>query len=204
MAGAAISLAGLITLVILERGRVVPMTAVSIYGVSLILLYTLSAVYHSLKVSPAMEKSLQRLDHIAIFLLIAGTYTPICLITLHGGAGWRLLTAVWSLAAIGIAVILFWRTHPHWLRVTVYVLMGWLAATALPAMLASLGVAGIGWLIAGGLAYTGGIYFYAMENRRLRWFPLLNGHEIWHLFVLAGSSCHFILIFCFVARQALL
>jgi hemolysin III len=202
MAGAGFSLVGLIVLMVLAHGKLVPTASLAVYGCSLILLYSLSAVYHALRVTPAVEKRLQRLDHIAIFLLIAGTYTPICLLTLQGSRGWALLSAVWALAAAGITLIVCRKNHPHWLRVTVYVLMGWLACTVLPVLYTHLGTTGLMWLVAGGLSYTGGIYFYAMEERRPRWFPLLNGHEIWHLFVLAGSACHFVLIVFFVARNS--
>ena len=199
--GAILALVGLVALLVVTHGRARPTVAVTIYGLSLIVLYTLSTLYHSLNVSPRHVKRLQSLDHIAIYLLIAGTYSPICLITLHSGHGMSLFTAVWSIAAVGILAVIFWRAHPEWVRVALYVSMGWLIAFVLPALFRAMGWHAIMWLVAGGLAYTAGIFFYAMAARRPRWFRLLTGHEIWHLFVLSGSACHFVLILFFVAPR---
>jgi len=198
MLGAALSVAGLVSLILLTHGKPRQTIAVTIYGCTLIALYSLSTIYHSLHVSEAHQKILQRMDHVAIFLLISGTYTPICLITLYAAHGVALFIAVWSMALVGILTVLLWHGHPHWIRVALYVIMGWLAVSALPALKAALGTAGIAWLVAGGLAYTLGIVFYAMETRRPKWCRLLTGHEIWHVFVLTGSICHYILIHKFV------
>jgi hemolysin III len=123
------------------------------------------------------------------------------MITLSRGWGMSLLAAIWTMATAGILTILFWRNHPHWIRVTLYVLMGWLAAAALPALYSALGISGMVWMVAGGLAYTFGIYFYANGDQSHRVWPgVLTGHDIWHLFVLTGSICHYILIFAYVAR----
>lgn len=202
LVGASLAAVGLVALLVAAHGKLIASVAVIIYSLSLIALYTLSTVYHSLHVSPAMEKHLQRMDHIAIFLLIAGTYTPVCLITLRPGNGLALFAAVWALALIGTSTVMCWRTHPHWVRVTLYILMGWLAALMLPALHAKLGYAGLFWMLTGGIAYTSGIVFYAMDCRRPKWLPALTGHEIWHLFVLTGSVCHYILILWFVAPSA--
>lgn len=198
LAGALLSVAGLITLLIMAQGRPRYLIAFAIYGLSLVVLYSMSALYHSLHVAPSQEKWLQRFDYIAIFLLIAGTYTPICLITLDGAWRWGLLGGVWSLAALGICAILFWRGHPHWIRVALYILMGWLAVAALPPLRAALPAAGIGWLIAGGLTYTIGVIFYASQRPRL-WPGVFGSHDLWHVFVLGGSVCHFIMIVRYIA-----
>lgn len=203
LAGAVLSVGGLAALLVAAHGKPVPTIAYTIYGVSLIVLYSLSALYHALNVTPQQEKLLQRMDHIAIFLLIAGTYTPVCLVTLRNGIGPSLLAGVWVLAVIGILTVLCWRSHPHWIRVVIYVLMGWMAVAALPPLYTSLGAAGMAWMVAGGLAYTLGIFFYAMDASVSRpWLRRRTPHDIWHLFVLTGSACHFILIFCFVAPLA--
>ncbi len=199
--GAILAFVGLVALLVVTHGRARPTVAVIIYGTSLIVLYTLSTLYHSLNVSPRHVKRLQSLDHIAIYLLIAGTYTPVCLITLYSGHGLSLFTAVWSIAAVGILAVIFWRKHPEWVRVALYVSMGWLITLVIPALNRAMGPRGLMWLVAGGIAYTSGIFFYAMETRRPKWFRLLTGHEIWHLFVLSGSLCHFILILFFVAPR---
>ncbi len=199
-AGALLSVAGLIALLMAAHGQPLPTAAYTVYGLSLVTLYTLSAIYHGLHVSPAQQVWLQRMDHIAIFLLIAGTYTPVCVVTLAAGVGWSLLTAVWALAITGIVTICCWRSHPHWVRVTLYVLMGWLALITLAPLYRALGAAGMAWMVAGGMAYTGGIFFYAMSNDIPRpWLGKLTPHDVWHLFVLAGSICHYILILAFVA-----
>jgi len=200
IAGAVLAVAGLIALLIAAHGMLLPTAAFTVYGLSLIALYTLSSLYHALQVTAAQQAWLQRLDHVAIFLLIAGTYTPVCLITLGAGVGHALLIAIWALALAGILTICCWRSHPHWVRVTLYVLMGWLAVITLAPLYRALGAAGMAWMVAGGLAYTAGIFFYAMNDKVSRpWLGKLTPHDVWHLFVLTGSGCHYILILAFVA-----
>jgi hemolysin III len=196
--GAVLSVAGLVVLVVLAAGRPMDVTAYAIYGASLILLYSASAVYHSLSLSERGIRRLQRMDYVCIFLLIAGTYTPICLVALRGAVGWTLFGIVWGIAVAGIAKVLVWRHAPHWIRVTLYILMGWAAAAAFPALLKALPPAGIAWLVAGGVVYTVGAVIYAADRPHL-WPGRFTAHDLWHVFVLGGSICHFVLILKYVA-----
>ena len=200
--GALLAAVGLVALVIAAHGQLRPTIAYSVYGLSLVTMYSLSTIYHALHVTPGQQVVLQRMDHISIFLLIAGTYTPVCLVTLYSGVGVKLLVTVWSLAFAGIFAICCWRSHPHWIRVTLYVLMGWLAVITLAPLYRALGPAGMGWMVAGGLAYTFGIFFYALSNDvPRRWPGKLTPHDVWHLFVLAGGLCHYVLVLVFVAHR---
>jgi hemolysin III len=161
-------------------------TGAAIFGVTLILLYAASTVYHALPLSKG-KRFFRVLDHSAIYLLIAGTYTPFALGPLRGPWGWTLLAIIWTLALIGIGskvVVRFRRSHPStWL----YLLMGWLIVVAIKPLVENIPRAGLFWLAAGGLAYTGGVAFYAMKRVRY-------SHMIWHLFVATGSVCHFIAV----------
>ena len=199
MLGAALSVAALIILIILARGRVLQTLAFTIYGVSLIALYTISALYHSLHISKEQESWWQRCDHIAIYLLIAGTYTPVCLLCLPDPVRRNLLLAVYGFAVVGVALSLLWKGIPHWIRVVLYAVMGWLAVIVLPYLHANFPVA-VNWMVAGGLVYSGGVVFYATERPRL-WPGKVEGHEIWHLFVMGGSLCHFVMMLTLVAPR---
>lgn len=162
----------------------------SVYGATLILLYAASALYHMLPVSERPLRALRTLDHIAIYFLIAGTYTPIALVTLHNRLGWTLLAAVWLIAVAGIPFKLFFLDAPIWLSTSTYLAMGYLALLAVVPLARTVPVSGLLWLVAGGMAYTIGAVIYARE--RPNPFPGRFGHhEIWHLLVLAGSACHF-------------
>ena len=192
--GALAAAAGLVVLVVLaaERGDPWRIVSFSIYGASLLLLYLFSALYHGLR--GRAKSILQKFDHHAIYLLIAGTYTPFTLVTLRGAWGWSLFGAVWGLAALGIVVDSLHRSGARRiLPVVIYIVMGWLALIALKPLLAALPRAGFAWLLAGGLFYTVGIVFYALDKR------LRHAHGIWHVFVLAGSICHYLAIFLYVA-----
>ncbi len=193
LVGALLSVVGLIALLILARGRLWYVIGYSIYGSSLILLYTASALYHSLHVGPKWADRLQRWDHIAIYLLIAGTYAPLCLVPLHGALGWRLLTAVYAIALVGIAEQVFWKNAPGWVCVVLYIAMGWMAVLALPGLHAALPGQAVNWLIAGGVVYSAGTVVYA-TNRPTLWPGKFSAHDLWHLFVLGGSACHFVLM----------
>lgn len=190
--GAVLSVAALIVLLILAQGRVLPTLAFTIYGLSLIVLYTISALYHSLYINKAQEAWWQRCDYIGIYLLIAGTYTPVCLLCLPDPMRRNMLLAVYGIAAVGIALTLLWKEKPHWIRLVLYAVMGWLAVLVLPYLHANFPAA-VNWMVAGGLVYTGGIVFYATERPRL-WPGKVEGHEIWHLFVMGGSACHFVMM----------
>lgn len=184
--GLALSLIAL-PVVVLEAARRADswaVTGAAIYGVSLVLLYAASTLYHSMPRSP-MTKLLRLLDHSAIYLLIAGSYTPFALGPLRGPLGWFLLAAVWTMALLGIAAKARNGFGSKRLTISLYVAMGWLSILAVKPLFTTLGPAGFGWLLAGGLCYTGGVVFYATDHR------VRYGHAIWHVFVLAGSACHF-------------
>jgi hemolysin III len=191
--GSVLALAGASVLVVLAARQADPWKIVSfsLYGASLFLLYTFSTLYHSLR--HRAKAVFRKLDHLSIYLLIAGTYTPFALVTLRGGWGWSLFGAVWGLAAVGMMIEFLPRRGPRILPVMIYLLMGWLALIALKPLLQALPLHGFLWLLAGGLCYTLGIIFYGLDQR------LKHAHGIWHLFVLGGSVCHYIAIFIYVA-----
>jgi len=177
---------------ILLRGASGPgeVVAFTIYGATLILLYGSSFLYHSLPVTGRPLKALRTLDHIAIYFLIAGTYTPVALITLHSRLGWSLLAAVWLIALAGIPFKLLYLDAPVWLSTSTYLAMGYLALVAIVPLAQAVSLSGLLWLVAGGMAYTVGAVIYS--RRRPDPFPGRFGHhEIWHLLVMAGSGCHF-------------
>ena len=164
--------------------------AFTIYGGTLVLLYGVSFLYHSLPVAGRPLKALRTLDHIAIYFLIAGTYTPVALITLHSTLGWGLLVAVWLIALAGIPFKLFYLDAPVWLSTGTYLAMGYLALATIVPLARAVSISGLFWLVAGGVAYTVGAVIYSL--RRPDPYPGRFGHhEIWHLLVMAGSACHF-------------
>lgn len=165
-------------------------TAFLIFGISLVLLYLASSAYHLLHVSEKSQRLLRRLDHSMIFVFIAGSYTPYCLITLHGTTGDTVLIAIWAFALLGTFVKIFWLHAPRALSTVLYLIMGWVALSILGPLSRGLSPAGFAWLVAGGLCYTFGAVVYAIK--RPDPFPTVFGfHEIWHLFVLGGSTCHY-------------
>ncbi|MGA7178484.1 MAG: hemolysin III family protein [Thiobacillaceae bacterium] len=190
--GAVLALAGTVALIVLASldGDPWKVVSVSIYGVTLVLLYSVSTLYHSLR--GQAKNMLRKLDHHSIYLLIAGSYTPFCLVTLRGPWGWSLLGVVWGLALLGSLQELRPHSGARILSVVLYVVMGWVALVALIPLLRALGPAGFAWLAAGGLFYTIGIVFYALDSR------LAHAHGIWHLFVIAGSATHFVAILRYV------
>jgi len=164
--------------------------SITLYGVTMVLLYSFSTLYHSLR---GQAKSiLQKLDHHSIYLLIAGSYTPFCLVTLRGPWGWSLFGVVWALALLGIAQELRPNQGSRKLSLAIYIVMGWVALVALVPMLKALGSAGFAWVAAGGIFYTVGIVFYVLDTR------LRHAHGVWHLFVMAGSAAHFFAIAFYV------
>lgn len=183
--GLALSIAGFVVLLVLAALRGSPRHIVScaIYGATLVCLYAASTLYHGIP-SPRRKRALRVFDHCAIYLFIAGTYTPFLLVNLRGGWGWSLLGIVWGLAMAGIVFKFRFVDHFPFLSTVVYLLMGWLAVIALKPLLASVPASGLLWLLAGGMLYTLGVVFYA-------WKRLPYNHLIWHLFVLAGSTCHY-------------
>lgn len=169
-------------------------TAFAIFGASLILLYTASAVYHMPRFSEKAIRILRRIDHMMIFILIAGTYTPVCLLPLRGAWGWTLFGLVWGLAILGIALKVLWMQAPRWLSTSVYVLMGWLVVIAFYPLIQNLSTLAIWLLAGGGLAYTLGAVMYAVKWPPLPW-RHFGFHELFHVFVLAGSSFHALFMF---------
>jgi hemolysin III len=170
----------------------------SIYGASLLLLYGASSLYHLLPVPERPLRALRTLDHIAIYFLIAGTYTPIALVTLHGRLGWTLLVIVWLIAVAGIPFKLFFLDAPVWISTGTYLGMGYLALVAVQPLARAVPPTGLLWLLIGGIAYTVGAVIYSRQ--RPNPVPgLLGHHEIWHLLVLIGSACHFAFMIYHVA-----
>lgn len=196
--GVLLSLAGLLALVFQAPGKPWHLTGFGIYGVTLVLLYMASTLYHSLPVNPRQVERLLMLDQVAIYLLIAGTYTPLCLVPLRGPWGWSLLGVVWGIALVGITLRIAWRSAPEWIAVVLYLLMGWLCTAVLRPLGQALPPAGLAWLFAGGIVYTVGAAIFAAQRPRL-WPGRFSSHELWHCFVLGGSACHFVLMLCFVA-----
>jgi hemolysin III len=190
--GAALALIGLVLLVVSAAHQGDPWKIVSfcIYGTTLLLLYTFSTLYHSLK--GKTKKVFNKLDHLAIYLLIAGTYTPFSLITLRGSWGWSIFGAVWCLAIAGIILDTLPRKGQRILPVIIYIFMGWLIIIALSPLLRNLALTGFILLLSGGVFYTVGVIFYVLD-KKVRHF-----HGIWHLFVLAGSITHYFTVLLYV------
>ena len=190
--GAVLSIAALSVLVSLAgvRGDVWRVVSFSIYGAALILLYLASTFYHSVR-APHVKRVLRILDHVFIYVLIAGTYTPFALVCLRGGWGWSIFGIMWGLAAVGIVLKVVFIGRAAILSVVVYIAMGWFIVIAIKPVLTAVPPGGLLWLILGGLAYTSGTAFYA-------WRSLPYNHAVWHLFVLAGSTFHFFGILLYV------
>ncbi len=176
----------------LRHGDTAFLIGASVFALSVVLLYGASMVYHALPRNRAKQVA-RLLDHGAIFLLIAGTYTPFTLGVLRGAWGWTLFGLVWGLAVIGVTLKVMNRIrHPH-LSTGLYLLMGWLVVIAIKPLMDSLPAAGLAWLVAGGVAYTLGVVFFAADAR---W---RYGHFVWHLFVIAGITCHFVAVYAYAA-----
>jgi hemolysin III len=198
LVGVLLAISGLVVLLGLSRDDPWRLVAFSIYGASLILLYLASTVYHWLLLPIAQRKWLNRIDHVAIFLLIAGTYTPVCLVTLRGGWGWTVFGVVWGVALAGMILKLFFRSLPRWISASLYLGMGWTAVVAVAPLVRAFPPPALLWLLAGGLLYTAGAVIYA--TRRPNPLPRVFGfHEIFHLFVLGGSISHFVFMLRWVA-----
>ena len=190
--GAALSIAALTLMVVVAaaHGGGARMAGALVFGFSLIAEYTASTLYHALP-QPKAKRVFKVLDHSGIYLLIAGTYTPVCLVTLAGHGGTVLLAVVWAAAAVGIACEAFWTFRPRWVSAAIYIVMGWAVLFKLPALVQLLGPGGFTLLLAGGIAYTVGCAFYLAKRVKYM-------HAVWHLFVLAGSTCQFLCILCHV------
>ncbi len=178
-----------------EPGKIY-IISLTIYAASLILLYAASTTYHTFDISPKINTILKKIDHMMISVLIAGSYTPVCLIVLKGRTGIILLSLVWAIAIAGILIKAFWVYCPKWVSSVLYIGMGWTCVLAFTQILNNMSPAAFGWLLAGGIIYTVGGVIYALK------LPLFNNrhknfgsHEIFHLFVMAGSACHFIAMY---------
>ncbi|MBK1816072.1 hemolysin III family protein [Luteolibacter yonseiensis] len=181
--GTLLSVVALVVMLVLSEGEPLKIVSAAVFGTSLILLYASSTLYHFFT-SARWKARFQSLDHACIYLLIAGSYTPITLVTLRGATGWWLFGTVWSLAILGVLIKTLRKGRKgHWISTTLYLAMGWLILFAFAPLVRNLPMAGVWWLVAGGLTYSFGIIFYA-------WNRLPFNHAIWHLFVMGGSSCH--------------
>ena len=192
LVGAALALAGMVVLVVQAslQGDPWKIVSFSIYGASLFLLYTLSTLYHSLR--GRAKQIFRKLDHVAIYLLIAGTYTPFTLVTLRGSWGWTLFIIIWGLAVAGIIVDSRHREGSRALQIVIYLLMGWLILVAMYPLVEALPGGGLALLVLGGVFYTSGIVFYGLDGR------LKHAHGIWHLFVLAGSVSNSLAVLLYI------
>jgi hemolysin III len=192
LVGAALALVGMVLLVGFAAAQGDPWKIVSfsIYGVSLFLLYSLSTLYHSLR--GRAKEIFRKLDHVAIYLLIAGTYTPFTLVTLRGAWGWTLFAIIWGLAILGIIVDSRHKDGSRVIQMVIYLLMGWLILIAMKPLVQALSTGALVLLVLGGVFYTSGIIFYAMDKR------MKHAHGIWHLFVLAGSISHYLAVLFYI------
>lgn len=178
--------------------------AMGIFILSMMLLYAASTIYHTLNINEKVNRRLRKMDHMMIFILIAGSYTPVCLIALNGKTGTILCVAVWIIALIGIIVKACWITCPKWFSSVIYIGMGWLCVLAFSQIFQALSRPAFGWLLAGGIIYTIGGIIYGLK------LPIFDAkhknfgsHEIFHLFVMGGSFCHFVVMYFFVAGMAI-
>ena len=181
-----------------EPGRIY-VISLAIYAASLVLLYAASTTYHTFDLSEKINTVLKKIDHMMIFVLIAGSYTPICLLVLKGRTGLILLSLVWGIAIVGILIKAFWVFCPKWVSSILYIGMGWTCVLAFTQILNSMSTAAFGWLLAGGIIYTIGGVIYALK------LPIFNSrhqnfgsHEIFHLFVMGGSACHFVVMYAYL------
>lgn len=189
--GLALSIAGFVVLVLLAwaNGDALHIASLTVYGASLVTLYAASTLYHAARGVRA-KGLLQVLDHCGIYILIAGTYTPFTLLMLRGGWGWTLFGLAWGIALAGILFRLVFGTRYRPVAVASYVALGWLCIVAIKPMLLLIPTGALAWLVAGGAAYTSGVFFFASKRR--------HAHAIWHLFVLAGSVCHYFAVVLYV------
>lgn len=200
LAGALLSFAGLLALVIkasLTTGSALAITSVTIFGISMILLYTASATYHMVKAKDRVIAFLRRIDHSMIFVLIAGSYTPFCLISLNGVTGWTLFAIISMAALCGILFKMIWFKSPRWLSTSIYIIMGWMVVFVVSPLSSVLSSGGIFWLVAGGVMYTIGGVIYALKPDFLR-SKYLGFHEIFHIFIMLGSLAHFLSVYIYV------
>lgn len=198
LVGALLSVAALSVLVTLSvsHATVWHVVSFSIYGASMILLYLASAAYHIFNLGEKGTRILKKIDHVMIFMMIAGTYTPFCLVPLRGGWGWSIFGIVWGLAFLGIFFKLFFIHAPRVFSTAIYIVMGWISIAAIYPIIKNIPAGGVAWLVAGGVFYTMGAVVYAKKKPNFsRHFGF---HEIWHFFVLGGSFCHFMAMVMYI------
>jgi hemolysin III len=192
LVGSIAAIIGLVMLIVTtsRQGEILSILSVTIYGITLVLLYVFSTLNHSLR--GKAKNIFQKLDFLAIYLLIAGTYTPFSLITLREDLGWIIFGLVWGLAILGIMLELFQNKNNRTISIVIYLVMGWVIIIAIKPLIHALGITGFGWLLLGGLFYTFGVFFYVYEER------VKHFHGIWHLCVLAGSTIQYFTVFYYV------
>ena len=199
--GLLLSIVGLVLMVVFAslKDKNVEVVGLSIFGSSLILAYSASFIYHIFAKEHKVKKTLQKIDHAMIFVLIAGTYTPVCISMPNKALGWSIFGIIWGLAILGIIIKIVEIKIPGWLSTIIYLAIGWFITIAIVPLINWLGLTAVLWLIAGGLAYSLGTIFFALENyvKRNRWWGM---HEIFHLFVMLGSFCHFWLMFHYLIK----
>ncbi len=201
LVGAVLAIIGTISLLIhsIPKGETARNAASLVFGISMIVLYSASASYHLIdEAKERIKLMMRRIDHMAIFVLIAGTYTPLCVLALDKPAGWILLIVAWSVAFFGFLMKIFWMNAPQWISSGLYVGMGWMSVFEIKSLSSALPPQGLFWLAAGGIIYTIGAFIYGLEKPRLNisWF---GSHELFHLFVIAGTACHYIMVYRYVA-----
>jgi hemolysin III len=198
--GILLAITGLVLLVhkAAVSGNIWHIVSFAIFGATMILLYTASTLYHWLPLTPQRTALLRKFDHSMIFLLIAGTYTPLCLVPLRGPWGWSMFGSIWGLALLGMGFKFIWFDAPRWLSTAIYIVMGWLVVVPIWPLIQIVPLAGLGWLLAGGLFYTGGSIIYGLKKPN-PWPAVFGFHEIFHVLVLLGTFCHFWMMYRFIA-----
>ena len=199
LSGAILSVFALIMMLVkgIGNGSVLQISTAIVFGISLIALYTASTVYHWVPSSEKLHAILRRVDHSMIYVLIAGTYTPVCLLALKGTLGWSLFAAIWGLAALGIIIKLVWFSAPRWLSTSFYLMLGWLSVFFIVPLYKALPLQGFIWLLVGGLMYSIGAVIYGTKSKRIR-ISVFGFHEIFHVFILAGSFAHVVMVERFI------
>ncbi len=195
---ALLALVGLVLLLVLTNGQGLKQLSMGIYGVSLVTLFTASAVYHLANPAESALLKLRKFDHSAIYVLIAGTYTPILINFFSGFLRWGFLVLIWGIALAGVIVKLFVINAPRWVTAGVYLVMGWMAVLIVKPMLQSMPSAALWWMLAGGLTYSIGAIIYITKKMDF-WPGVFGFHEVWHVFVSLAALCHFVMIFRYIA-----
>lgn len=197
--GAVLAVIGCVILLMRVSSPMLPwhVTTFAIFGVAMVLLYTVSTLYHWLPLSERGIRAWRRLDHCMIFIYIAATYTPICLIPLRGAWGWSLFGGVWAIALFGIAVKIFWLNAPRWLSTGLYLGMGWFVLVGVYPLVMTLPTGALVWLLAGGIFYSIGAVVYACKKPNC--IPSFGFHELFHVFVMVGTFCHFMVMYSYVS-----